>query len=381
MRRCLAAFAFGLTLFGSASAAAKQFLFLSLTRTREVVAYSIGLGNGDLERASSVSLPGEPGPIEVNGAGDRLHVGVSEMPGGGSGIATLAFDPVEGLTLVGWAEMETRAVFLRLSPTGRHLLAAYHDAGKVGVYGVLEYGLTPEPVDLRATGPKPHAIGFDRTGGYVFVPGTDSNRVDQFSFDELAGRLTPLEPPFVAGPLRAGVQAPRHYAQHPKLPVGYTANEWQAGVTRWRFDAQTQTLERMETLPTGPRRFEGVLAASDVAVTPDGRYAYVSNRDLTRRGGGEAMEDSVAAFSLAPETGELARIGTFSTVRYPSSLCVDVTGRFLFVVGQHSDRVLAHRIRGRDGVLTRAAMKRVAARPSWIRCSPRIPANRSSPGP
>ena len=365
----------------ASSAAGKPFLFLSSARAQQVVAYAVRLGNGDLEWAAAESLPGEPGPIEVNQAGDRLYVGISRLPGGGAAIATLAFDPGEGLQLVGWTETPSRAAFLRLSPEGEHLLAAHYDAGQVAVYGVEEDGLTSEPVTLRATAPTPHGVGFDLTGRYVFVPHTDPNRVDQFAFGAERGSLAPLVPAFVDGPADPGVRAPRHYAQHPGLSVGYTANEWQAGITRWRFDAEAETLVKMETLPTPPPGFQGVLAASDVVVTPDGRYAYVSNRDLTSRGAGETMHDSVAAFSLSPETGALTPIGTFSTVRYPRSLCVDVTGRFLFVMGEESNRVLAHRIRQRDGALTPAAMTRVAPRPRWIRCSPRIPVEREPPRP
>ncbi|MCH8235197.1 MAG: beta-propeller fold lactonase family protein [Chloroflexi bacterium] len=89
------------------------------------------------------------------------------------------------------------------------------------------------------------------------------------------------------------------------MKIAYTSNENGGGITAWKFDPQQGTLKRLQKLSTLPPDYDGESAAADIKITPDGRFAYVSNRDVSKRKKGESMRDTLAAVSLDPETGRM----------------------------------------------------------------------------
>ena len=117
-----------------------------------------------------------------------------------------------------------------------------------------------------------------------------------------------------------------------------------------------------------PTDYEGNSAAADIQLTPDGRFAYVSNRDVTKRNKGESMRDSLAAVSLDPKTGKMKIIGTFPTAHMPRSFCIDLSGQFLYSAGQGSATIVAYRIDRESGRLQQLATYETGGVPIWVMC-------------
>jgi len=224
-------------------------------------------------------------------------------------------------------------------------------------------------VDQRATARTAHCIEIDPSGKFVFVPHTSPNKVFQFRLNLKTGKLVPNDPPAADGPdVDHKYHAPRHYAHHPKLNIAYTSNESGGGISAWAFDPKNGTLSRLQTLSTLPANYEGSSAAADIHLTPDGRFAYVSNRDVTKRAKGEPTRDSLAAVSLDPKTGKMKVIGTFPTAHLPRSFCIDLTGQFLYSAGQGSATLVAYRIDRETGALHQFATYETGGVPIWVMC-------------
>ncbi len=108
--------------------------------------------------------------------------------------------------------------FLITDCSARFLLTAYYVSNKVTVHSVGSDGrLSDAPVQSLETAVKAHGIAIHSDDHSVYVSHTGANRIDQFRSDPHAGRLTPLNPPFVAA--KPG-QHPRHIGLHP-LMVNY----------------------------------------------------------------------------------------------------------------------------------------------------------------
>jgi 6-phosphogluconolactonase len=70
-------------------------------------------------------------------------------------------------------------------------------------------------------------------------------------------------------------------------------------------------------------------------MTSDGRHFYVANRG----------HDSIAAFSIAADTGELTRISITPTEAVPRSFTITADGKYLYAAAEKSGRVAGYRIR------------------------------------
>ncbi len=364
----------GMLLFALVSCAvdravAAQLLYLASTKGKTIVAYDVDDTSGKLTRRFAVELPGNGGPMAFSPDGSVVYAAVTGLEGGKAGVVTLRRNADGALKVLATAEIKSRAPYIRVDKTGRTLLAAHYGAGDVTSYRIREGICTDEMLDHVVTERTAHCIELDPSGAFAFVPHTSPNKVYQFKLNASTGKLTPNTPPFVKGP-EEGHQyhQPRHYVHHPRLPLGYTSNERGGGITAWKFDPASGTLTELQTLCTLPPGYSGESAAADIKITRDGRFAYVSNRDITKRADGEPHRDSLAAVRLDPRTGRMQIVGHYPTTYYPRTMCLDLTGNFLFAAGQQSDTLIAYRVDRKTGELQQLAEYATDEVPIWAMC-------------
>jgi len=315
-------------------------------------------------------LPGNPGPLAFSPDTSFVYAAMTGLEDGRAGVSTLKRAADGSLSIVGeTAEITSRTPYIRVDKQGRFLLAAHYGEGDVTVYRITNGICTGELLDHRKTERTAHCIEVDPSGRFVFVPHTAPNKVYQFRLDENTGKLSPNNPPFVKGPdSDHKYHEPRHYAHHPKFNIAYTSNENGGGISSWKFDPKSGTLTLLQTLSTLPPKFEGRSAAADIKITPNGRFAYVSNRDVTEREEGEPMQDTLAAVALDPQTGEMTLVGYYPTGRHPRSFCIDLTGNYLYAAGQSSANLFAYRIDQKTGELDHLKTYETGEVPIWVMC-------------
>jgi len=348
---------------------ARQFLYLASTQEKTIVAYEVNEDTGALTKRFSIDLPGNAGPLAFSPDGSFVYAAMTGLAGGKAGVATLRRATDGTLTLLRTATITSRAPYIRSDKSGRFLLAAHYGAGEVTVYRIVDGICTDELLDQKQTEKTAHCIEIDPSGQFVFVPHTAPNKVYQFRLDQSSGKLIPNDPPFADGPdIDHKYHEPRHYAHHPQLDIAYTSNENGGGITAWKFDTGTGTLSKLQTLSTLPAGYEGNSAAADIRITPNGRFAYVSNRDVTERKAGAAPQDTLAGVALDPQTGRMKVIGHFPTAHHPRSFCIDLTGKFAYVAGQNTSTLLAYRIDQTSGKLEHFETYETGGVPIWVMC-------------
>jgi 6-phosphogluconolactonase len=134
---------------------------------------------------------------------------------------------------------------------------------------------------------------------------------------------------------------PRHFEFHPSDHLLYIANELSNSVTVMRFDPATAATEIVQTISTLPAGFAGENTASDIHLSPDGRFLYVSNRG----------HDSLAVFQLEND-GRLSPAGhQLALGRTPRNFCITPDGQFLIVANQDSDSLVVFRLEKSSGTL------------------------------
>jgi 6-phosphogluconolactonase len=238
-----------------------------------------------------------------------------------------------------------------VDPTGRFLIVANYASGSVAVLAVAPDGSLADQHQLVAlpgeggphpteqTSSHPHDVVFDPSGRFVLVPDKGLDRVFVFRFDQAEGRLAAAEPGFIKTRPGAG---PRHLAFHPRLAIAWVLNELDSTIATYRWDAERGTLVPLQVTTTLPPDFTGASTSAEIAVAPDGRHVYASNRG----------HDSVAIYAADATHGRLRSIGWQLTQgRGPRFIGLDPGGRYLHAANEQSDTVVTFRVDVGSGTL------------------------------
>jgi 6-phosphogluconolactonase len=277
-------------------------------------------------------------------------------------VSAFAIDAKTGaLTLLNQQPSEgTGPCHLAIDRAGRHLLVANYGGGNVAVLPIGPDGRLAPASCVRAhegSGPdrgrqeKPHAHGVYLSGDerFAFSPDLGADRVFVYRYDGDEGRLEPHG----AAALPPG-SGPRHLAFDPKGRHAYVINELLSTITTFAYDAAKGTLTPGETVTTLPSGFGGPSSTAEVAVSPDGRFVYGSNRG----------HDSIAVFTRDEASGRIAPQGHVALAgRTPRHFTLDPTGRFLLVGHQGSDSIGLFRVDLPSGRLTPLAASLPVGKP------------------
>ncbi len=330
-----------------------QIMYLASISDKNIVSYQLNEKTGELTAVNTTTLPISPGPMCFSPCGKYLYAAMAGKDSKNetvSAIASLKIGNNGKLELVTYAKIDIRAPYIQVDPTGNFAMTAHYATGEVNVYKIKDQLITGENIDHHKTERTAHCIEFDRTGKFVYVPHTSPNKVYQYRLNLETGRLTPLKQPWVVGPDEDHqYHQPRHIAFHPTLDMAYTSNERGGGISGYKLNTRNGMLTLSQTLSSLPEGYTGSSAAADIKITPNGNFAYVSNRDTETR---DRHQDSIAAFKIDSK-GKLTRIGTFPTVWFPRSISIDGTGNYLVVAGQKSGTIVTYRIDTESGELRR----------------------------
>lgn len=260
----------------------------------------------------------------------------------------------------------TNGVRQHLDKAGRFMVVANYASGTVAVMAIGAGGALQDqhhlatlegergPHRVQQTGPLPHDIVFAPSGRYVLVPDKGLDRVFVFRFDAGAGTLAPTAQGSVQTRPGAG---PRHLAFHPKLPVVWVLNELDSTMTTYRWEEATGALAALQVITTLPTDFTGYSTTAEIAVTPDGRFVYCSNRG----------HDSVTVFAADGASGLLAHAGWEPTQgAHPRFICLGPAGRFLYAANEQGDTVVTFRVDADTGKLTPTGQVVQTASPTTI---------------
>ena len=267
-------------------------------------------------------------------------------------VSAFSIEPATGkLKLINQQpSLGTGPCHLVLDNEGRNALVANYGSGSVAVLPVAADGRLGEASDVerhegksvnpqRQEGPHAHCVTLDPTGRRAFVCDLGLDKVMIYRFDSENGELTPNEPAFAA--LKPGA-GPRHMAFRPDGRIAYVINELDSTVTAFAYDAESGALSELQTVSTLPPDFEGENTTAEIAVHPNGKYLYGSNRG----------HESVVLFAIDDDNGTLTHVDEQDTGgRTPRHFELDPAGKHLIIANQATDTLLLCRVDGDSGGL------------------------------
>jgi 6-phosphogluconolactonase len=266
--------------------------------------------------------------------------------------------------------------YISFDRTGRYLFGASYGANQVGVNPVGKDGKVGEPKQVIPTARNAHSIRIDNTNHYVFVPHLGTDQVFQFKFDPKTGHLAANTPPVLQ--LKQGT-GPRHIIVSADNRFLYLLNELTAEVSTLALDAKTGTLTFVSSavalppdhklqpgMPRGavgtpganqaPRDTTNDIWASDLHLTPDGKFLYVAER----------TSNTLAGFSVDAGTGKLTYIGSTPTEKQPRGFAIDSSGRYLVASGEKSETITSYAIDPSSGTLKQMGQYPTGKGANWV---------------
>ena len=277
-----------------------------------------------------------------------------------------AIDRASGaLELLGTAPLAESFPYITHDRSGRWLLGASYSAHLVSVNPIGADGRVGEPSQVMPSGRNAHAIIVDRSNRYAFVPHLGTDQVFHFLFDEKSGRLTANTPPLLQ--LQAGT-GPRHLVVSPDNRFVFLLNELTATVSTLELKSGIlKEIHSVAALPAGnklrpglprPQQGRDVSAdiwASDIQLTPDGRFLYAAER----------TGSTISAFAVNTDSGRPTYLDSIATEKQPRGFRIDPTGRFVVVSGEKSETISSYAIEA-DGRLRHVGKYPTGRGSNWV---------------
>ena len=256
--------------------------------------------------------------------------------------------------------------YVALDKTGRYALVANYGSGSVEVIEVRSDGrlgkvtafvqytgssVNPE----RQAGPHTHSINMSPDNRFALAADLGLDKVFVYRFDAKSGTLTPNDP--ACAVVNAG-SGPRHIAFARNGRFVYVIGEMKSNITVFSYDARRGALRKLQTISTLPKGHKLQSDCAEVAVSPNGKFVYGSNRG----------HDSIAVFAADARKGTLTPVERVpSGGRCPRHFAFDPTGRYLLVANQESDTVAVFAADPKTGRLTATGETATVNSPACVR--------------
>jgi 6-phosphogluconolactonase len=280
------------------------------------------------------------------------------------------------LTRIDAAPLADSYPYISLDASGRFLFGVSYGGDSVGVYPFGNDGRVGAPLQIIPTARNPHAVITDRTNRYVFVPHLGSDQVFQFTFDAARGRLATNTPALLQ---LAGGNGPRHIRISKDNRFVYLINELTARVTTLALDQKTGLLTfvaSVSSLPPDsklqpgvpyagvggstvnrpPRNRDNDIWASEVQLSPEGRFLYTAER----------RNSTLSVLSVDSATGTVTYVDSIPTEKQPRNFAIDPSGRFMVVSGEKSDTVSTYAIDQATGKLSHIGKYPSGKGANWV---------------
>jgi 6-phosphogluconolactonase len=236
--------------------------------------------------------------------------------------------------------------YVSLDSSGRYALVANYSGGTIAVLPVAADGRLEaatcvihhqgSSIRPEQEGPHPHMIRPSGDGRFVLVTDLGIDQVLVYRLDARTGQLALNEQGTAMISEQPGA-GPRHFAFAPSGRTVYVINELNSTVTVYDYAAESGELHARQVVSTVPEGVDGPAignSCAHVAVSPDGRFVYGSNRG----------HDSIAIWEVEDSSGTLRSVGHEATRgKTPRNFSLDPSGSWVLVANQESDTIVPFR--------------------------------------
>lgn len=279
-------------------------------------------------------------------------------------VSALKIDPASGKLMVinTMPTGGTSTCYVSIDKTGHYLLLANFGSSSVTVLRINDDGsIGQETAFMKHVGrgkdpafqskAHPHSIDVSSDNRFAIVSDLGIDKVFVYHFDASTGSLSPDRPPFVEAEAGGG---PRHFVFDSAGKFGYSLHEMSGFISVLAWDGANGTLTKIQDAETLKPDFVGSNDSAEIAIHPNGRFLYESNRRF--RGPNMWGPDTISVFAINSAKGTLSEVEEVPTGgTMPRSFAIDPSGRYLLVANELTGNVDLFRIDANTGQLSPTA--------------------------
>jgi len=353
-------------------AASRKYLVLvgtytTKTESKGIYAYEFDADTGKLTPKGVAVETSDPSWVAVHPNGKYAYA--ANEAGKASTVSAFSLDAKNGkLTLLNrMLALGEDPCHISFDEKGKYVLVANYTSGNVVLFPILGDGRlgkqtavtkdfgTHGPNKERQEGPHAHWIAPSPNNRFLLVADLGLDEILTYAFDPANGMFSGPDATFVEGQLPAvGDPAPphvnlkpgsgpRHAAFHPNGEFLFVVSELSSVVTTLQYDAHAGALKELQSVSMLPSDFSGRNDAAEIAVHPNGKLLYASNRG----------HDSIAVFAIDEARGTLTFVARVPTGgKEPRHFAIDPTGKYLLAENQFSNNIVVFKIDLATGGLT-----------------------------
>ena len=331
-------------------------VYVSNAGSKEVFVLAMNRATGALEPIEKTPVPGtdKPSPASLPMAtSPDKHFLYAQLRSAPYPVSTFAIDQTTGrLKHMAATPLVDQMAYINTDRTGKFLLAASYVGAKLAIYPINAQSIVEaKATQILDTKPKAHCVVIDAGNKHVYVPVLGGDIVLELNFDSATGTVTPNGPGQIATKAGAG---PRHLTFHPNGKFAYLITETTATIGTFAVDPASGLLKELQFVDTN--EYNEQPAASDIHVTPDGKFLY----------GAERKTSMLIGYKIDPNRGTLTQIGRFPTEKTPRGFAIDPRGKFLLSVGMDSAAMTVYAIEQASGELKPIGHYPMGTQPNWV---------------
>jgi len=295
--------------------------------------------DGNLEMVSTVADIINPSFVKISNDGKNLY-SVSELGDheGDSGfIYAYKINDDFSLTEIGKLSTEAFApCHINIDNTDSFVFVSNYVGGVVMEFKRNDDGsLTKiDKLDLNMINPSEdtgnshaHAVTIPKNNKYIYISDLGNDKIWIYDFDQTTGQLTPNQQSYAKIEKGGG---PRHFVFNPNQQYAYSVNELNSTITAFSYDNASGGLTTIPTISTLPDDFKGNNSCAEIAIHPNGKFLYASNRG----------HNSIVAFEINQSSGELQIINHQNTQgEFPRFFALNSDGTLIYVANQNTSSI------------------------------------------
>lgn len=332
---------------------AQTSVYVSNSDSGHISHYSLNEKSGALSLVDEIDAGKKAMPTVISSDKKHLYAAVRQKP---YSIVSWDIDAKTGSVSNKTVNpIDTSYAYIALDKSGQYLLGASYDKDVVESYAVNGLKLSERPVDVYHTGPHAHSVIVDNTNKSLYVGNLGTDKVLQLNLSK-EGKISPIGNGFAE---TAKDNGPRHSVISPDNRFVYNIGEMGGIITQFERKAdgslvkvsevaspvaESYKLEHGKERPAGYSDPTPRIWASDLKITPNGKWLYVAER----------TSSTVAGYKVDKATGKLTLINVWKTEKQPRGIAIDSEGKFLITTGEKSGYISSYAI-GKDGWLKEAS--------------------------
>lgn len=316
-----------------------------------IYVYQLDNETGKLTKITSTKGVVNPSYITVSADGKYIYASSESKIENGGTVSSFRFNKEEK-TLKFMNSLKSggeNPVYVSVHKNGKWLVNGNYSDASVSVYPLLENGKIDSLAQIlkfsegsvnpnRQKNAHIHSAVFSQDFNSIFFTDLGADKIRMYPFE--SAELKPLnieQSSFIKTKPGTG---PRHLIFSKNGKTAYCIEEMAGEISV--YDFTENTLKEFQKIPTHPAKIKDGFESSDLHISPDGKFLYVSNR---------GKENNIAIFKIQSN-------GTLETVDYqktygkhPRTFIIDETGKFVIVANTGSNKVITFKRNPITGLL------------------------------